>query len=578
MSDGTDKKLDRGITPPLESTLREKALHQIIESRSRDVEERIFQMSQIRLVAETMGEELGRAGFFERTCIRFNEVFHARLSVVYWYRKNAPEGWWLGSWHGGGDGLSPDRSIILKGESPLIDRVIDKNTPLHLEQIEPDPLFDMWRLAPESGNSALLFPMKTSEIRSGLFLILDPLMKLRSEQVQPHLEILQRLINTGVNNRLYYKRLDERREEFYDLFENSSDMVVVAYRDGVVRDCNSQFLRTMQHPGEPRGEAVHALFEEVDRPVFEEVWQQLLAGEEVRNVDLRLRRRDGQELEVELAGNFRTDGEGNPGVIRLYLRDVTERRRQERRQHELELQVELARQRHLAQVGLYTSGIVHNLKNPVQLLMGNIQLMRLGRLGNEALDVLERSTQRIMNIIENLLGKMRDEANTDATAINLNHLLINELNFLNANQYYKHSVEKVFDFCEEMPEVQGVYGDFSQAIMNVVYNALDAMQEAERRLLTIKTSYDEVKQSVVVSITDTGCGIDEQDRDRIFDPFYSTKSRNNDFDYGIASGSGLGLSSSQLLLGTYGATISFDTEPEQGTTFTISIPVGEAGS
>ena len=96
--------------------------------------------------------------------------------------------------------------------------------------------------------------------------------------------------------------------------------------------------------------------------------------------------------------------------------------------------------------------------------------------------------------------------------------------------------------------------------MNLMINAIEAMPEGGT--LTIRTMYQEDPAAVVLQVTDTGDGILEEDRDRIFDPFFTRKSE----------GTGLGLSISRQILEKHGAYIEMDTEVGAGTTFRIIFP------
>ncbi|RMD51290.1 MAG: hypothetical protein D6830_00680, partial [Ignavibacteria bacterium] len=97
--------------------------------------------------------------------------------------------------------------------------------------------------------------------------------------------------------------------------------------------------------------------------------------------------------------------------------------------------------------------------------------------------------------------------------------------------------------------------------INILINALDAMDgEGE---LTVKTGLDEDK--IVINISDTGCGIEEENLDKIFDPFYTTKD--------VGKGTGLGLSVSYGIINKFKGEISVKSKVGEGTTFTIKLPI-----
>ncbi len=548
-------------------------LQKIVTSLNRQLEEKIYQMSQIRMVAETMARGLHEPDYFSRVCTDFIQIFDSLVCSLFWFRQRQPSGWWLDSWASSENRFQPAKDMVPEADQGLLKWVKEHRKPLFLENIEGEAVNRIWAPEPAPPTSMTLIPLNVDENRIGMFVIIDALFKISTQDIQRHLDILSSLINSGGRNRSLYKGLQESEEEFRDLFENSSDMIVVAYPDGVIRDCNHIFTDTLRLGFDPHGMRLAEVIREEKEHVFADCWSELLKGQEVRNEDVYLRLSDGGIIEVELSGNVRPLPDGRLGIIRLYLRDLTARRESERKRRDLELELELMRQRQLAQVGLYVSGIAHNLQNPVQVLLGYLELLKLKGVFIPELKVIEQSTQSIMDIIENLLNKMRKERSPETTDINLNELLDSELTFLNANHYFKHEVTKKYHFAEHLPTVRGTYSDFSQALMNIIYNALDAMKESEKKELRISTSHDEEKDIISISIADTGCGIPVEVRDSIFQPFFTTKEAKRCVHNQISSGTGLGLSSSLALLKPYGGKISFETEAGKGATFHITLPV-----
>ena len=161
------------------------------------------------------------------------------------------------------------------------------------------------------------------------------------------------------------------------------------------------------------------------------------------------------------------------------------------------------------------------------------------------IDGVITQVERINGIVRNLMWKSRQEQDTSYQEIDLNQLLQEELRFLEADMDFKHNVEKQFQFADDVPAIAGRYSDFSQSIMNVVRNALDAMHALDHKMLRVTT---EVRDGDVrLSITDVGCGISAENRDKLFVPFYTTKPLAGR-DGGQPSGTGLGLSTAQRLL------------------------------
>ena len=548
------------------------ASQRIIESLNQDFEEKTYQMSQIRLVAEAMAEGLHDPNYFHKKCSDFIYIFEAAISGVFWDRKREPSGWFLDAWACRDDEYNPTTDIIHHGEGGVLNWAKHHNKPLYLENLTDEAILKIWETDSLDSKSIMIIPLQMNGVRSGILIVIDPVLKLSPPNIQRHLDIIFSLINSGIRNRLFYKSLQNSEEEFRDLFEFSSDMIIVVYPDGVIRDCNRALIETLGLTTDPRGHQISEFLTEEKGQNFKDCWKRLLRGEAVRNVDITLKREGVGTIVTELSGNVRTLPDGRPGIVRLNLRDLTERRDFDRQRRELELEIELGRQQQLAQVGMHVSGIVHNLQNPLQVLLGYIEMAKVKGLEIPKFSVIEQAVQSIVNIVRNLLLKMLKQSNSEFTLININELLENELTFLNANPFFKHNIEKEYQFTDRMPLVHGIYSDFSQVITNIVHNALDAMINSPKKFLKVSTEVDDAKGLISINISDTGSGIPERVKDKIFQPFFSTKEDQKESYNGISSGSGLGLSSSVALLETYGGEISFETYPNQGTTFKIDIP------
>ena len=107
--------------------------------------------------------------------------------------------------------------------------------------------------------------------------------------------------------------------------------------------------------------------------------------------------------------------------------------------------------------------------------------------------------------------------------------------------------------------------------MNIVQNALEAMADTEERRLEIESSYTD--KMVTIKISDTGCGIPQNDQKYIFSPFFTTK-KNLDYEGKLDDNLGLGLSIVDVLIKDYGGTVTHESVPGS-TTFTLNIPAGK---
>ena len=169
-------------------------------------------------------------------------------------------------------------------------------------------------------------------------------------------------------------------------------------------------------------------------------------------------------------------------------------------------------------------------------------------------------------MIEDVLAKSRQKKTLEA--VNVNDLMQRELDFLRADQTFKHKVEQEITLAPDLPPVECVYTELSQAVGNLLRNAVDAMRDREHKKLSIVTTVE--AGQVVIEVTDTGCGISESHLPLIFQPFFTAKAAPG--SDGEPAGTGLGLYTVQELLKPYDAQIEVSSVEGEGTTFRVKFP------
>ena len=233
-------------------------------------------------------------------------------------------------------------------------------------------------------------------------------------------------------------------------------------------------------------------------------------------------------------------------------------------------QTKLMAAQKLEQIGLLASGLAHNLRTPLSGIKGYAQLLKSDHPDMKELAFIVDEVAIMESIINNLMLKSRKDHQKSEEVINLNDLLRIEIQFLSAHMFFKHRVKKVLEFDDHLPSIRGVYSHFSQAILNVIQNALDAMYDAEERVLTIRTRHDAA--ALYVEVEDTGSGIPADLMSHIFDDFFTTKPSTVDRQGDEPTGTGLGLGSANQNLRQYGGRIEIQSEPGQGTKVTLVLP------
>jgi PAS domain S-box-containing protein len=260
----------------------------------------------------------------------------------------------------------------------------------------------------------------------------------------------------------------------------------------------------------------------------------------------------------------------NRAMVMLMAKDISEQKLMEQQNHQLE--IELMRESKLAEFGMLSAGIAHNLNGPLTGIMGLCDLMQLRGTESTEVQQIRQQAQAMREIVANLMVKSRSERETQPRELLIEEIIMTEIRFLEANLFFKSKVKCELELAEDSPTIYGVYIDLSQVIGNLLRNAIDAMYSTEKRLLKVKTWFD--NKNLYASVNDTGKGIPEDERSKIFKPFFTTKPKSSEAKPGEPAGTGLGLSSSRGILARYGAEIKLESEVGVGTTFTVRIPLG----
>ena len=242
-------------------------------------------------------------------------------------------------------------------------------------------------------------------------------------------------------------------------------------------------------------------------------------------------------------------------------------------------QAESARSEKLASVGLLAAGIAHELNNPLTGVLTFSYLVRKNLPDDspdaEDLDLVIRETKRCAMIIRRLLDFSREK--TPEKAFSDLNILIDETIQLVAQSAQLNDIEITTDQDQRLPAMWLDENLVRQVIMNMLVNAQHAIES--KGFINIRTrllaavdcpgSVAEPREMAEITITDSGCGIPEDDLQRIFDPFFTTKE--------VGRGTGLGLSVSHGTIEAHGGTIEVESEVGKGTEFRIYLPIGRSG-
>jgi len=234
------------------------------------------------------------------------------------------------------------------------------------------------------------------------------------------------------------------------------------------------------------------------------------------------------------------------------------------RSRELEqVQAQLIRSEKLASLGELAAGIAHEINNPLTGILVYSSLIRSdARLHPDLKNDLEtviRETERCATIVRGLLDFARESV-PQKSRLNVHDVLSASLALVK-KQAQLQNIDIKLDYSREVTPIFADPNQLEQVFVNMFLNASYAMTDGGT--LTIATTPGSGGSGVVVRITDTGCGIPEENLPRIFDPFFTTKE---------SRGTGLGLSISYGIVESHGGTIEVESSPGIGTTFIIRLP------
>lgn len=298
---------------------------------------------------------------------------------------------------------------------------------------------------------------------------------------------------------------------------------------------------------------------------LEQMAQRVAQGE--RNAPLPIRYADEVGRLTEAFNQMTAALNEREEQLRQFNRElehkVVERTRllEEKNLELLRTQEQLARNEKLAAIGALAAGVAHEINNPTAIIRGNTELLLMElppqAAGREEAEEVKKQTERIARITDNLLAFARRQAPHEES-VDINTLLEEILAQL-PHQIIMHGISVKRNYAAELPTLCADGGQLRQVFTNLMVNAVEAMQ-ADGILLLVTDLRD---GQLVVDITDTGPGISEQVREKLFNPFFTTKRR----------GSGLGLSVSYGIVERHGGTIAVQSEPGHGATFRVCLPI-----
>ncbi|MCX5873601.1 MAG: PAS domain S-box protein [Deltaproteobacteria bacterium] len=377
------------------------------------------------------------------------------------------------------------------------------------------------------------------------------------------------------------KALRESEERYRAVVENAGVGIDMLDQDGRVISANQALCNML---GYSIGELKELTFPDITHPDDREIsrgnLQALMAGDiDSYRLEKRYLRKNGDivwgDLSVSDIQNAEGEHVGTVGVIA----NITKRKRAE--QEKEALQAQLFQSQKMEALGTLVGGIAHDFNNMLQIMLGYSQLLlddkKKGQPGYKELQTIIETGKGGADLVKKLLA-FGQQGQVFPVPLDLNHQ-ISQLSTL-ISRTLPQVVQVDLDLADGPTTIRADHGKIDQLVMNLAINASEAMPNGGTlKIATTTVSLDEefcrtlrgAKSGnyVMLSITDTGRGIDKAMLARIFDPFFSTKER------GSTRGTGLGLSVVKGIVQQQGGHVTCESEPDKGTEFKIYFPAIE---
>jgi len=366
--------------------------------------------------------------------------------------------------------------------------------------------------------------------------------------------------------------LRARERELAEIVRESPDALVIFDEHGTILSINPAAERISGRRADTlvgmHFAAIGALFDADHSRAFESFHAALKGGDQPE--EFQLRRPDGQTVSVEI--NPRVV-QGADGKLRVHtsIRDVTERHRVQRLKDDYERRLRQAQR--LESVGLLAGGVAHDFNNVLTMILGNVDTMASGQHDDETRELLgeiRHGSLQAASLTKQLLAFSRQQV-----------LNVKPTDVLQLLTYARPMLERALgeqntlsvSVSGEPVTVLADASQLEQAIINLLINAKHAMPGGgsvrigvERMEFATHPDWPDAASGnhVCISVTDTGVGMDDETRQRVFDPFFTTRE--------FGHGTGLGLSTVYGIVEQAGGRIRVLSEPGKGTTFEMLLP------
>jgi PAS domain S-box-containing protein len=394
------------------------------------------------------------------------------------------------------------------------------------------------------GNVEVCYLGEKPEIDKGLFL----------KEERDLINAIARQLSETIERKRAEEKIKKAAEEWRTTFDSITDWISICDKDFRLIRVNKAFADVLKmKPKELIGKHCYEIVHGTKEPVPSCPHQQTIKTKKPAMAEF-FEPHLGIHLELMTSPIFDEKGEVVASVH--VARDITERKN---------MQEQLIVTDRLASIGELSSGIAHELNNPLTTVIGLSELLLDGEVPDdirEDLTLINKEAQRTAQVVQNLLTFARKQPQ-EKKLVNINDVIPKVLE-LRAYEQRVSNIEVNTRFASDLPEIMADGFRLQQVFINIIINAEHFMIEAHRRgTLTITT--ERAGDIVRASFADDGPGIAKENLGHLFDPFFTTKE--------VGKGTGLGLSICHGIITEHGGRIYAESKAGKGATFIVELPI-----
>jgi len=397
----------------------------------------------------------------------------------------------------------------------------------------------------------------------------DYILKERLARLAPAINRAMKEVEERTANRRTEKALQETEQRLRIVFNESVLGIALVAEDGRPILTNAALQKMLGYTGEELSKMPFADFTHSDdRAADVELYQQLLQGRRKSyQIEKRYIRKDGQVVWGRLSVSVAGGATGQPGFAIGMVEDITERRN---------LEAQFIEAQKMEVVGQLAGGVAHDFNNIIAIIMGYGDLMTQNLGGDSPikshLEAIQMAAERAAGLTRQLLVFSRKQT-VQPVVLDLSEVVSGMEKML--LRLIDENIELTFSLGKESGRIKADSGYIGQVLMNLVVNARDAMPQGGKLAvatdnITLDEHYTRLHKGaipgnyVMFSVSDTGVGMTDDVKARLFEAFFTTKPK--------GQGTGLGLVTCQTIVQQSGGTIDIHSEVGRGSTFKVYFP------